>query len=285
MEPADDEFLAGPTFTQLNESGGTTLPGTDPSAPPGGDNWEGEEALDMEYVHAMAPKANIILYEANSDSNSDLYAAVTAARNNPAVSVVTMSWSGPESSSDTSNNSLFTTPASRLTGSTTYGITFCAATGDEGDINQSPGKSASGFPATSPNVVAVGGTSLYLNTNNSYSSETAWSWNSTYSWGGGGGTSAVQAKPSYQTSYGSAHPGNILATTTSRAIPDVAMVADPVTGVYIYDSYNGGWEESVGGTSLASPLFAGLVADADGIRRRRGLRHSGRPHADAPGLV
>ncbi len=254
---------SGPIFTQLNESGGTTVSARTNSG------WNGEEALDIEYVHAMAPQANVILYEANSASDSDLYAAVNAARSNPAVSVVTMSWSGPESSNDLSSNSMFTTPASRLTASTTNGITFCASAGDEGDINESPGNS-NGFPATSPNVVGLGGTSLYLKTNNSYSSETAWSWNSSQQWGGGGGTSTVQAKPSYQTSYGTAHPGNILATTTSRAVPDVSMVADPVTGVYTYDPANGGWSTYVGGTSLASPLFAGLVADADEIRSNAG---------------
>jgi autotransporter-associated beta strand protein len=263
--PSMSSTGSGPTFTQLNQSGGTTLPGTDPAGAgnPNG-NWEDEEALDFEYVHAMAPKANIILYEANSDSNSDLYAAVNAARNNPAVSVVTMSWGGGESSGDTSTNSYFTTPGTKA--ALNKGVTFCASTGDSGQ----PGL----YPAFSPNVVAVGGTSLYLNSNNSYSSETAWSWNSTYSWGGGGGISTVEAKPSYQTSYGTAHPSNILASTTARAIPDVAMVADPLTGVWVYDSYNAssgnGWFGGYGGTSLASPCFAGLVADADGIRAAAG---------------
>src|SRR5262249_23590281 len=153
------------------------------------------------YVHAMAPRANIILYEANSDSDADLYAAVQAAANNPAVSVVTMSWSGPELSTDLSNNSIFTTPSARGQN----GVTFCASTGDYGDINEKLGKQNSGFPATSPNVVAVGGTTLTLNSSNGYSSETAWSWDSLNRWGGGGGTSTIQAKPSWQVSYGTAH--------------------------------------------------------------------------------
>ena len=284
--PAMSASGAGPIFTQLNQNGGTTLPTRTNS------NWAGEEALDIEYVHAMAPMANIILYEANSDSNSNLNAAITAARNNPAVSVVTMSWGGPESSSDPSNNSLFTTPASRLTGSTTNGITFCASAGDGGDINESPGNTSSGFPATSPNVVGVGGTSLYLNSNNSYNHETAWSWNASANngagWGGGGGISTVQAKPSYQTGYGTAHPGNILATTTSCAVPDVALDADPYTGVYVYDSFNAGsgsgWFTYYGGTSLASPLFAGLVADADEIRSNAGHGTLDGPSQTLPAL-
>ena len=236
---------SGPTFTQLNQSGGTALPGTQAA---GTDNWEGEEALDIEYVHAVAPQANIILYEANSSSNSNLDAAIKTARSNPAVTVVTMSWGGGESSGEKSSDStFFTTPGTRGNN----GVTFTASTGDDG----APG----GYPAFSPNVVAVGGTSLTLNTNNSYSGESAWS-------SGGGGTSTVEAKPSYQTSYSTAHPTSLLASATSRATPDVSLDASPNTGVYTYDSYNAdggsGWFE-VGGTSLSSPLFAGLVAIAD----------------------
>jgi fibronectin-binding autotransporter adhesin len=266
--PAMSSSGSGPTFTQLNENGGTSLPTTTDSG------WAGEEALDFDYVHTMAPKANIILYEANSASDADLYAAVNAARNNPAVSVITMSWGGGETSNDPSTNSYFTTPGTKA--SQNKGVTFCASTGDSGQ----PG----GYPAFSPNVVAVGGTSLYLNSNNSYNHETAWSWNSAQSWGGGGGISTVEAKPSYQTSYGTANPSNILATTTARAIPDVSMLADPVTGVYIYDSVNGGWSSFYGGTSLASPCFAGLVADADGIRAAAGKGTLDGPTQTLPAL-
>ena len=85
----------GPTFTQLSQTGGTALPGTDPAGA-GNDNWEFEEALDIEYAHAMAPYANIILYEAKSASNTNLYAAVTTAKSNSAVSVISMSWGGGE---------------------------------------------------------------------------------------------------------------------------------------------------------------------------------------------
>ena len=161
----------------------------------------------------MAPQANIILYEAANNSNTNLYAALNAARNNPNVSVVTMSWSGPESSGETSNDSTyFTTPGTKATAG--VNITFTASTGDEGDINESPGNGASGYPATSKNVVAVGGTSLYLNTNSSYNHETAWGWNSSYQWGGGGGTSAYEPKPSWQTTYGSINGGVLGAATT-----------------------------------------------------------------------
>ena len=240
----------GPTFTQLNQSGGAALPGTDPAGA-GNDNWEFEEALDIEYAHTLAPYANIILYEANSASGTNLYAAVTTAKNNSAVSVISMSWGGGESGSETRSDSTFTTPSSRLAAK--QGVTFVASAGDTGGQVS--------YPAASPNVVAVGGTSLTLNSNNSYSGESAWS-------DGGGGTSSVESKPSYQTSYGTLN-GGLLASTTKRATPDVAFVADPNTGVIDYDPYNGGYYQ-IGGTSLSAPCWAGLIADADGLRVANG---------------
>jgi autotransporter-associated beta strand protein len=258
--PAMSSSGTSDVFTQLNQTGGTLLPTATSSS------WAMEEALDIEYAHTMAPQANIILYQANSPNNSDLYAAISAAQNNPAVSVVSISWAAPEFAGETGYDSYyFTTPGTRGKN----GVTFCAATGDYGDFNESPGSANIGYPAASPNVVAVGGTSLYLTTSSSYSSETAWNWNSANQWGGGGGTSTMEPKPSYQTGYGTAHPGNVLATTTSRAIPDVSMESDRNQGVWVYDPSNGGWNV-LGGTSLAAPCFAGLVADADGIRVANG---------------
>ncbi|WP_422926492.1 hypothetical protein [Singulisphaera sp. PoT] len=225
-----------PSFTKLNQLGQTSpLPGTDPAGagnPKG--TWEGEEALDVEWAHAIAPKANIILVEADSAFTSDLIdTAVVTAKNLPGVSVVSMSFGGGESSViDPTENNIFTTPSGH------NGVTFLASTGDDG----SPG----GYPAYSPNVVAVGGTSLFLNGDDSYSSESGWS-------GSGGGISTFEPKPSYQSSL----PYNF------RSIPDVSFIADPNTGVAIYDSYDNGtstpWEQ-IGGTSLSSPAWAGLIA-------------------------
>jgi subtilase family serine protease len=255
----------GPTFTQLNESGGTALPGTDPAgAGNANGNWEAEEALDVEWAHAMAPNANIILYEAtNNDSDGlpHLENAIATAAANPAVSVVSMSWGSSEYSGETDNDSLFTTPANRLAANPKQGVTFVAAAGDSG----APGQ----YPAFSPNVVAVGGTALSLTVANAWRVETAW-------YDGGGGTSTQESKPSYQTSYGTLN-GGILGSTTSRALPDVALDADPSLGVWTYDPYNGysivgsspGWSEW-GGTSLSAPCWAGLIADADGMRSAEG---------------
>ena len=154
-----------PSFSKLNENGGTSLPPTD-TVDPKGNTWELEESLDIEWAHVIAPKANLILYEASSTSYTDLVThAVATAAANAAVSVVSMSFGGGLA---TSLDSTFTTPSSR-----TGGVTFVASTGDSG----SPG----GYPAYSPNVVAVGGTTLILDpTTHAWQSETGWS-------GSGGG--------------------------------------------------------------------------------------------------
>ena len=227
-----------PSFTKLNETGGTVYPGTQTA---GTNNWEGEEALDVEWVHAVAPQAGIILIEASSASSSDLDAAVDTARNIAGVSVVSMSFGSGETSSDPSSNALFMAHVGHA------GITFVASTGDSG----SPGE----YPADSPNVVAVGGTSLTLS-GSTYSGETGWS-------GSGGGQSLYETEPSYQTS---------VQSSGKREIPDVSFVADPNTGVAVYDSYNGGaapWYQ-FGGTSVAAPCWAGLIAIADQLRVSQG---------------
>ncbi len=230
----------GPTLTVLNQTGGPT-----PPTASGYTGWSVEESLDVEWAHALAPKANIILFEANSSSD-DLYTAVQTAAAYPGVSVVSMSWGGDEFYGENSYDSYFTTP----TGHTP--VTFLASTGDDG----SPG----GYPAYSPNVVAVGGTTLNLS-GNTYVSETAWS-------GSGGGQSDYETEPSYQQG---------VQNSGSRQIPDVAFDADPNTGVAVYDSYdyNYGNEPSawtqVGGTSVAAPCWAGLIAIADQLRASRSL--------------
>ena len=219
-----------PSFTKLNQSGQAgPLPSPDV---PGG--WGGEEALDVEWSHSVAPLAKIILVEANDASNANLLTAVGTAKNLSGVSVVSMSWGGPEDPTNLSNNSVFTsTPG--------HPVTFLASTGD----TAAPG----GYPAFSPNVVAVGGTSLFLDANNNYQSESGWS-------GSGGGTSLYEPKPVYQ----SALPYPM------RSIPDVAAIADPNTGVPVYSSYDFGastpWEQ-VGGTSLACPVWAAFLSIVD----------------------
>ena len=237
-----------PSFQQLNENGSTNLSSV-PTDSTGG--WEEEEALDVESAHAIAPGANIVLVAANSAYDTDLYTAVSTAAGLADVSVVSMSWSGPESSNDPSSNAVFTAPSGHT------GVTFFSATGDSG--------SPSGYPAYSPNVVAVGGTTLTLSGNN-YSSESGWS-------GSGGGISVYEAQPAYQQGL-VIHNGTLTVNANGkRANPDVSFDADPNSGVSVYDSYNGGsapWYQ-IGGTSLATPCWAALVAIANQLRANQGL--------------
>ncbi len=233
-----------PSFTKIGEYGTNVLPGLDPAGAgnPAG-NWETEEALDVEWAHAIAPAANLVLIEANSASSADLYQAISTAKSLPEVTVVSMSWGSPEYAQELSFDSLFTTPANHV------GVTFVAATGDTG----SPGE----YPAFSPCVVAAGGTALTLGPGGGYGSESAWS-------GGGGGTSAYEPQPAYQ---------QAVQTTGFRTTPDVSFDADPSTGVAICDQFNRGviqpWEQ-MGGTSLATPSLAALFAIADQGRAARG---------------
>jgi hypothetical protein len=227
----------GPTLKVLNENGGTSLPGNSSV-----DGWDIEESLDVEWAHSIAPQASIILFEAASASYNDLLTAVSTAAATPGVSAVSMSWSGGEFSTETTADPVFTTPSGH------GGVTFLASTGDSG--------SPSGYPALSPNVVAVGGTTLSIDSSGNYLGESAWS-------GSGGGISQVEAQPSYQV-------GNVNGTSsTNRTVPDVAMDADPSTGVYVYDSFSGGWFQ-VGGTSLSCPMWAGLISIADQGRALQG---------------
>jgi hypothetical protein len=233
----DQQFgLADPTFTKVGINAlGSASTTTFPSA---NADWSIEIALDIEWAHAIAPKANILLVEANSNSYADLLKAVDYARNSPGVATVSMSWGGGEISSETSFDSHFTTPAGHP------GVTFFASTGDSG----APALA----PSVSSHVVAVGGTSLNIDSAGDWLGESAWS-------DGGGGISKYITQPSYQNNlaiFGGTANGK-------RATPDVAYDADPMTGVAVLSTYGyGGWLQ-VGGTSAAAPQWAALVAIAD----------------------
>jgi subtilase family serine protease len=208
------------------------------SKPAANANWAVEIALDVEWAHAVAPKATILLVEAPSNSLSDLFAGVDAAVRDGA-SVVSMSWTSGEFNGETSFDNHFVSS----------GVTFLAASGDSG--------TGVAYPAASPDVIGVGGTTLVLNANGSYSSETAWS-------GSGGGISTFEREPSFQAQF--AIPDD---ARGYRGSPDVSYNANPSTGYAIYDSVaiNGysGWFQ-VGGTSAGTPQWAGLFAIANSLR-------------------
>lgn len=195
--------------------------------------WGLEESLDVQWAHAIAPQANIVLVEATTNSNTNLYAAVDWATNNGAH-VVSMSWGGGDSSGESSLDSHFNHT----------GVSYVASSGDSGGVVE--------YPSASPYVLSVGGTHLVLDSSGNYSSESAWS-------SGGGGASHYESEPGYQTAYGISLSG--------RGTPDVSYDADPNTGVYVYDSYYNppGWYE-VGGTSAAAPQWAAMIALANQSR-------------------
>jgi subtilase family serine protease len=216
----------GPTLTVVSQTGSTT------KLPANNSSWAEEIDLDVEWAHAIAPQANIVLVEANSANMSDLMTAVDYAGAH--AQVVSMSFGGSDSSSDTSYDKNFEVP----------GVSFVAAAGDNGY--------GVSYPADSPYVLSVGGTTLNLSSTGAYSSESAWS-------DGGGGVSSDESEPGYQTSFG------ITNTGSKRGNPDISFDANPNTGVAVYSSSNGGWIE-VGGTSVGTPSIAGLIAVADSGR-------------------
>jgi subtilase family serine protease len=201
-------------------------------------NWAVETSLDIQWAHAIAPQAKIVLVEASSNNLSDLIAAVDVAVKHGA-SAVSMSWTSGEFSSERNLDNHFVAS----------GVTFLAASGDTGF--------GVAYPAASPDVIAVGGTTLALNANGNYSSETAWS-------GSGGGQSVYEFEPVVQAQL--PIPDDSRGT---RGTPDVSYNANPGTGYAIYDSVgiNGssGWFQ-VGGTSAAAPQWAALVAIANSMR-------------------
>jgi len=191
--------------------------------------WEFEESLDLQWAHAMAPEAKIVLVEAATNSFSDMMTAENVASkmvNAAGGGEVSNSWGGGEFSGETSYDSNFVKA----------GVVFLASTGDY------PGTS---WPGTSPNVVAAGGTTVRRNpSTGAFVGEAPWD-------SAGGGISALEARPSYQSKM-SATVGNY------RGVPDLAFDSNPVTGVWVYDSNAGGWN-IVGGTSVASPSLAGII--------------------------
>lgn len=219
--------VANGCLTIENQSGGTNLPRTS-------DTWSLEISLDVQWAHAIAPGAKIVLVESTSNSFSSLTTAVVRASTQ--ANYVSNSWDGKESQSELQFDGRFATP----------GVSYFVAAGDAG--------LPATWPSASPNVVSVGGTTLNF-TNGVVSSETGW-------YLGGGGCSAYESANPAQLAYsGYAQVG----CGGARATPDVSADADPQSGVAVYDGTTAsgiaGWW-TVGGTSVATPLWAARSAIA-----------------------
>jgi subtilase family serine protease len=212
-----------PCFRQVNQKGGATYPRSDAG-------WAYEISLDLEMVSAVCPNCGILLVEASSNSFTNLGAAENRAATLKATEISNSWGTSGESSTELSYDSYFYHP----------GIAITASSGDSGYGVE--------YPAASPNVTAVGGTSLTRSSSGGWNPQTAWS-------GAGSGCSAWEPKPTWQ----SVVPDSVCAN--HRAVADVSAVADPNTGVAIYDTYRtgGSWFE-IGGTSVASPLIASVYA-------------------------
>jgi len=237
-----------PTVSAVSVGNGSNNPTGDPNGP------DGEVMLDIEVSGSIAPGAKIVVYFADNTDAGFLNAITTAVHdstNNP--SVVSISWGGPESSwtqqAMTSMDEAFQSAAA-------MGVSVCIAAGDDGSTDGvTDGLNHVDFPASSPNVLACGGTQL-MASGNSITSETVWNELANNEGATGGGISDVFPLPSWQNGAGvppSANPNK----NVGRGVPDVTGDADPTTG---YVTRVDGNPDVIGGTSAVAPLWAGLIA-------------------------
>jgi kumamolisin len=221
--------LGSPTPTVQNVDGGSGALG----------DGQVEVELDIEVLHAIAPKANVTVFEGpNSDAGEvDTYQAIV----DSGIPTTSISWGAAESARTTSNinavDAVFKAGAAE-------GLGFYAASGDDGSDDAGDGGTSVDYPASDPYVTGVGGTKLTVTSANAWSKEVAWS-------GGGGGKSSVFKIPSWQTAVQKSAGGGY------RQVPDVSAHANPSPGVSIYSQ--GAWS-SVGGTSAAAPEWAAFAA-------------------------
>jgi subtilase family serine protease len=287
-----DKAFASGQFKQY-KAGPYTLAAANECDAPG---WYGEETLDVESVHGMAPDANVRYVAAGSCEDSDLAQADALIVDNDLASIVSNSWGEPASYSTISDvfTNIFELGA-------VEGIGFFFSSGDSG--YEGPGEDSISpfdqvdFPTSDPYVTSVGGTSLAIGKTNNYEWETSWGtlldplvhlknggkkWQNTppgkyptyYDGSSGGGVSTVFEQPSYQagvvpTSLAEHLPNGTTSSTPMRVVPDVSALADPSTGILVGQTTlqpNGKTYafslSRIGGTSVASPTFAGIEADA-----------------------
>lgn len=266
LSPGQYSAVLPPTFTDHDQCGP--------------DAWHGEQALDVQSVHEIAPAASIVYYGAQScfDLNIALNTAVTENR----ASIISNSWLYP-------GESLVPAAERQQMGAIAIqaaiqgqAIVFCS--GDQGDNSAVQGQPEATWPASHPWVTAVGGTTVALGGDNKVAFSTGWqssgftqsgnSWvaqndrDGRFAGGAGGGASMYFAAPGYQQGL---VPNSV--SGGKRVMPDISALADPYTGIAIGYTVDGAFHESIsGGTSLAAPLIAGLVADA---QQRQGVQRFG----------
>jgi kumamolisin len=239
----------------------------------GADGSDPETTLDLEWSGAIAPGAAIAFYGFPSDPISGgcpffgFFDAVSRVVSDDVAGVVSISLGACESMYNDAG--ILQALENEFSAASLAGQSVLAASGDAGAYCDTPGGTlAPSYPASSAYVTAVGGTTLFLNADSSYEAESAWGGSSECNGspcGSGGGISRSIPEPSWQTS-------DAVNSNGRRGVPDVALDADPATGYVIYFSALGGPVGGVGGTSVATPEWAGIVALADqGAGRRLGL--------------
>ena len=258
----------------------------------GGNGWYGEQALDIGAIHAMAPAANVLYYGAASCFDDDLLAVLAQVVADNEASIVTNSWGSPTFVVIDGELILVEDPATIKAYESVFkqgavqGIGFYFSSGDGGDELEAYGYAHPDYPSGDPWVTSVGGTSLAIDQNHARIFETGWgtskyelsksgkSWKQTvpFLYGSGGGYSQIFKRPWYQ-------EGVVPANTTGRAVPDIGLVGDPTTGMLVGETQSFALasvfgpagiqygEFRLGGTSLSSPLLAGIQAVAQGSER------------------
>ena len=245
--------VAEPTVVAVGVDQAKNAPTGNPNGP------DGEVALDIEIVGAIVPGARIAVYfTTNSDAGfvDAVNRAIHDDTNKP--SVISISWGGPESNWTSQSQNAFNDV---LQSAAAMGVTVCVASGDSGSSDgAADGGDHVDFPASSPYVLACGGTHLTASAKG-ISSEVVWN-DGDQGGAGGGGVSAVFAVPVWQQGLSVTRTEGGKSALTQRGVPDVAGDASPLTG---YDVLIGGTETVVGGTSAVAPLWAALVARINAV--------------------
>jgi subtilase family serine protease len=232
----------GGTTTRVEVAGGAKFDPTSGSA-------SEEATLDVETIVSLAPSTQLYMYLFPDLSDTHIEDGYNRAVSDNAVDVVNSSFGGCETgdvSFDESIDKIVAQGAAK-------GMTFSASSGDQGSAPPGCKAPAVNAPASTPDVVGVGGTSLFVNNNGSYNSEAAWS-------GSGGGVSKVWAIPSYQS-------GIKGVVGKTRNVPDIAFPADPNEGTSLF--FAGNWAGPIGGTSWASPVFTAVQTETDQVHNSR----------------
>jgi subtilase family serine protease len=245
---------APPSFKTIAPLGKTSFNASDPNQV----GWSSEIAIDVEWAHAIAPGAKIVLALAPSDSDADLIATESYVISKGLGDVVSMSFGDAEQCMDPA---LQQKEHSLYASANAAGVTLLAASGDVGAAQYScDGSSfvkAVSIPASDPDVTAVGGTELFADlTSGAYKNETTWN-EPKFNAAGGGGFSSVYPRPDFQ--------NGVSGVGTMRGVPDVAFDASIQFGVIVAWGSSGSSGEYwiFGGTSVGSPNWAGIVALAD----------------------